>query len=609
MTHHLHFTFGPVQTFVSQARRTRDLYAGSLLLSHLAMAAMRGAREAGGQFRLPNYDALSKLQSEHATAPNRFLAAYDSEAAATAAGRAAQDAFQKTWQRIADAVWNRFLKDRATQGLDTETIWQRQVRNFWNVAWVVSDADDTSALDRRKNWQTHWPPEEGGDHCVMMGQWQEISGYIRSQQRHEQDAFWSAVGSGISKLDLEPGERLCAIAFIKRFFPAVAEQAIGRTLDPHGWPSTVTLAAIPWLRHIAQTPKARESAESYVSLVKDQPGAVASSARRIRLLRSYPIPDLAKLTGNFLNRPALANEDDTPLRPNTDRAALLRSLQALEDASADRAGNFYAVLLMDGDSMGALIRSHGASTVTDALTKFATAVPDTIDEHDGVTVYAGGDDLLALLPLDTALAAASAVHKLYAESFPAHTPATISAAIVFAHYRCTFSRVLTSAHDLLDEVAKDRTGRDAIAIRVLKPGGLTGEWSAPFSHFMKTAPDHPHLFAPLIKQFGDKKTLSSSLLYNLRERFSQLTGDDHALADRTQLHKLFTAEALIGKRDRENQDQLHQEINRAMSQLLDVCQTMRRDPQTGQAGATGHFTFDGPRLLKFLALDGKEGAE
>ena len=41
MSHKIfHFTLGPVQGFVAQARRTRDLWAGSFLLSWLAGRAM-----------------------------------------------------------------------------------------------------------------------------------------------------------------------------------------------------------------------------------------------------------------------------------------------------------------------------------------------------------------------------------------------------------------------------------------------------------------------------------------------------------------------------------------------------------------------------------------
>jgi len=36
---------------------------------------------------------------------------------------------------------------------------------------------------------------------------------------------------------------------------------------------------------------------------------------------------------------------------------------------------------------------------------------------------------------------------------------------------------------------------------------------------------------------------------------------------------------------------------------------VRRNPEIKEIEHTGTFTFDGPRLIKFLALDGNEGCE
>jgi CRISPR-associated protein Cmr2 len=604
MKSHLHFTFGPVQSFVTQARRTRDLYAGSFLLSHLAMAAMAAVEEPG-ELVLPDFASLQKNVRDHASAPNRFIAQFDSEAAAIESGRAATQALHNAWRAIADAVWNRYLEKAAACGRQTRDIWERQCDNFWNVSWVVDSAGATDVLDRRKNWQTHDPPAEGGDHCVLMGHLQELSGFIRSKQHDEQEAFWNAMREGAPDLDLEPNERLCAVAFIKRFFPSVAEKAIGRNLDAQGWPSTVTIAALPWLRAIATRDDSCVKAKAYADDAASEQGSTLRSWRRIRLLREYPTTAgrFRELSGNFLNRTALANADDTPLRDEARRPSLLRALQELE--SADRAGNFYAVLVMDGDSMGALIGTHGPAAVTSALTRFATCVPDVVAAHDGVCVYAGGDDLLALLPLDRALDAASAGHRLYAESFGANIPATISAAIVFAHYRYAFSRVLATAHELLDNVAKGETGRDSLAISVLKPGGTACQWSAPFAHLLKNT---PHIFTPLLQKFK-AGVLTSSLLYNLRERFSLFMEGDGSCIKRDDLLRLFTAEALIGKRDSENRDEQRKETETLMGLLLDTCERVRRNPETKEIESADAFTFDGPRLVKFLALDGNEGCE
>lgn len=620
MTHYLHFTFGPVQSFVAQARRTRDLYAGSMLLSHLAMSAMRGIPNPQKAVVLPAFEELANIESnsKHASAPNRFTAKFASQEEAVEAASKAQADFLAAWRKIADTVWKNYLEGHSSLGCGTADIWERQVENFWQISWVITEGDEPNALDRRKNWQTYWPPEEPGDHCVLMGQWQELSGFIRSKQRSEQDEFWKAVQetvqSRVSDLELEDGERLCAIAFIKRFFPLVAEEAIGRKLEPHGWPSTVTMAALPWFRKIAATPASYQAASDYLSLVRYQPGALVTDIRRIKLLREFPaqLRDFVRLSGNFLNRTALANEDDTSLKNGTDRPALLSALASLEKAVQDRAGSFYAVLLMDGDLMGALIREYGPQKVTSGLSWFARRIPSGIYAHDGLTIYAGGDDLLALLPLDRALEAAIAARRLYSESFEQDEKATLSGAIIFAHYRCAFSQVLSSAHELLDDVAKDRTGRDSLAIRVLKPGGVTCEWSAPFAYLTKT---EPQLFAPLVGEFGEEKgkTLTSSLLYNLRERFNEFASGGPEQSDRSafrsQLVKLFTAEALIGKRGHDDDPSRVRKTEQVMEQLLDVCEVVRRDPSTKQRKYTGHYSLDGLRLIKFLALDGKEGAE
>jgi hypothetical protein len=73
--------------------------------------------------------------------------------------------------------------------------------------------------------------------------------------------------------------------------------------------------------------------------------------------------------------------------------------------------------------------------------------------------------------------------------------------------------------------------------------------------------------------------------------------------------KLFTAEALIGKRGHDDDPSRVRKTEQVMEQLLDVCEVVRRDPSTKQRKYTGHYSLDGLRLIKFLALDGKEGAE
>ena len=86
-----------------------------------------------------------------------------------------------------------------------------------------------------------------------MGDWQEISGFVRGRQRHLQDSFWTELQRTVGRLDIRDGERLCAVALVKRLFPKLGatrqERAIGWRLGAANWPSTAYMAAVPWLMH------------------------------------------------------------------------------------------------------------------------------------------------------------------------------------------------------------------------------------------------------------------------------------------------------------------------------------------------------------------------
>lgn len=54
----LDIAIGPVQGFVAQSRRTRDLWGSSYLLSYLSARAALGVERAGGKVVRPKLEAL-----------------------------------------------------------------------------------------------------------------------------------------------------------------------------------------------------------------------------------------------------------------------------------------------------------------------------------------------------------------------------------------------------------------------------------------------------------------------------------------------------------------------------------------------------------------------
>ena len=139
-TQRLHFSFGPVQGFVSQSRRTRDLWASSFILSRLAEVAMSAIQPQFGKIVLPSFVPALAMRNDRTTAnvPNRFLAELNSGVDGRQAGIAAAQALRDEWKRMAEAVWSKFAQPIAATGSNTRTIWDRQINHFWDITWGLS---------------------------------------------------------------------------------------------------------------------------------------------------------------------------------------------------------------------------------------------------------------------------------------------------------------------------------------------------------------------------------------------------------------------------------------------------------------------------------------
>ena len=214
---------------------------------------------------------------------------------------------------------------------------------------------------------------------------------------------------------------------------------------------------------------------------------------------------------------------------------LLQDLYAATDRKGTRVGQppvFYALLLADGDRLGKLVSGLGGAVVSNALASFTGSVPRIVEQHRGVTVYAGGDDVLAMLPVPDALSCASDVADAYRAAFAgtaAKNRATISAAVVFAHVRLPLRSVLDEAHRLLDAVAKDGNGRDSLAAAVLKPGGRHCQWVTSWTRPAGGETNAATLIGSLVRELSGSAPeagLSGSLIYRLRETLTALCGGE-----------------------------------------------------------------------------------
>lgn len=543
MTSRLDFSIGPVQGFVAQSRRTRDLWGSSYLLSFLSVHAMVGIEKVGGEViepivtENPLYQWVRGCRSGDApligSLPNRFAVevAGDSRAAARAGIGALKDA----WMQVSDAVWKKFVEHASLSGDGTRQIWERQVPSFWEITWTVdsSDAQTVSPFARRKYWRSHRLPDEPGDKCTVMHDLQELSGHIRSHERRLQDQFWERIRSKIGLLDLQENERLCAIALVKRLFPRVAVKALGGNIDAKHWPSTIRVGAWPWIQHVQEA--IPHQAQSYAEAVKESthggPDSVLSEQPLAAVnANGSPSGDFSKLDANYYHRAFVNNEQQCPLEGGETRSHLDRLLKEIYDAKDIKNGqkkiglpsSFYTLLLADGDHLGRLASQIGKEAVGRALAGFTQEVQGIVEKHGGQTIYAGGDDVLAMHPVPEALRCATRLAECYRSAFNGAQGATLSATVLFAHVRLPLSAVISEAHRLLDDVAKDENGRDSLAVGVLKSGGLNCQWVTTWNRQQRDAVACLDELIKLLKPGDAEPGLSSALIYRIREVLTRL---------------------------------------------------------------------------------------
>lgn len=644
-----HFTLGPVQTFVAQARRTRDFWAGSFLLSTLAAVAMRETEEQGGEiaFPLPNADFMAALVGtpnatlpQQGLVPNRFKARVPAGFDGDAVSRAVRIA----WVAISDLAWKRLPSDLRDWHPKMSAIWSRQIGidlasgepdgsdPLWEMAWALgSTRDGEDLLDRRKNLRCGTPPAEPGMKCMLMDGWQELSGAERPGQRKESEAFWEALRRHVNRhnrSDLREDEQLCAIAIVKRLFPHAFQQLrcpmpSGWTL--HGWkletgvPSTAYLSAAPWLADLLEAIDPAAAGRFRKAALKV--GQAGESRTHLPLVREAApsqsdVARLADLDGDLFFETSLANPREFPDQQKAFQLrSLLAGLRALPHPAPKSPGEklgdpdpYFAVLAMDGDRLGSnMAVPDKQQDISEALALFAEEVPSIVHKESGFLVYAGGDDVIALLPVPQALPCALALRRHYTECFAETTVAsTLSGAVHFANHKLPLTHNLRNAHLLLDEVAKDARGRDAIAVQVTSRGGELIRWAQPWDVALD---GHDLVLAKLAEMMAEEEAPFSHRFFHRIDALLRLVNPDpdrsqRAFDDATAI-ELFTGELLSSSRypvDARNGEGTSR-VEKARGHVASLLHQCRPQPRRldGSLDRGCPIEADGAFLVRFLS--------
>jgi CRISPR-associated protein Cmr2 len=582
--------------------------------------------------------------------PNRFQAEVDADFKP----ELVVENVNQAWKELADLVWDKDLKNQIKpekQAISRE-IWDRQIKSFWEMNWVLTDETASDLLDRRKNWRNHFASEEPGVKCMMMVGWQELSGEPKPN-REKLATFWEPIRAKIG-LDLTKGEHLCAIAFIKRRFARhfkdlnkINDNKLQKSIlrfHPHskkssdksavqikGWkletgiPSISYMAVVHWLEKIIREEK-RANLDLLLEAAKkakiDESEKQSDIACLKQACEKFNVDKkLIALDGSAFFISELENQSDKNLS-----APMITALKKLETKPPSP---FYAILMMDGDSLGSKMSiPENQAPISDALKNFTASVPEIVSQHCGFLVYAGGDDVLAILPLERVFACAIQIRERYKKCFQDTknkdiANSTISAAVEFAHIKMPLTKMLRDARQLLKDVAKEGCGRDAIAVRVWKPGGRAIKWAMPWECALNEKRDRLILeeIAATFSKLNEKETgFSNKFFYKIREQFeflypqkhSQCTNlpkkgakDEPILGDEQQL-KLLATNYIAAGNNKIDLETAEKEIK----PLLNQCRRYKRDADEPNKEKwkepSGRIDVDGALLVRFLVGKGVE---
>lgn len=436
----LKLQIGPVQDFIAQARSTRDLWSGSYLLSWLMAAGLHKLQSSGSEIKIiyPVGDEQPILRlfageepnPERARVPNlpNVLLAIVPTSEAKDLATDTAEVIREVWRQIGGKVWDfcdqrkmRFISSKDRSPKDR---FDAQIRHFPSIAWQVTPGVEPLTCDWGKWTDANGRQLDAIRRTHAFDAW--ASGGWSANRTNNKDSLTGqneAVAGG-------PEWRDGLSAELKRFF------------KHDDWVGAVTLVKRVW--HRAYLPQS--------------------------CFQGFNMPN---------TRGIAAHDPFAKQSPEYDDEASDEAVEQLPDSE-----NYFTVLALDGDKIGKHIRSLGSdqehTAFSGRLGKFALeqVCPMVADpNYDGRVIYAGGDDVLALLPADTALACAHALRELFCRAMPG---LDVSAGIAIAHFKSPLQDVVRAAR-LAEKRAKRKPeqgglDRSAVAVTLFKRSGETVKW-------------------------------------------------------------------------------------------------------------------------------------
>ena len=287
------------------------------------------------------------------------------------------------------------------------------------------------------------------------------------------------------KFQIKENERLCAICLLKRFY------------DVHDikFESLSDISVRPFKQLIEN-----DDAKKEIKEIKDFLNAINNLRNKLHETSVNKIEDLG---GEWFYREHLDYtfiEKQYGLKSSAELESSAK-LEKLAGSAQEKLKNiytiydtepckYYIILSMDGDDMGKLMSGDSLDdkdftidyqgNLSKILAKSGENLSNLIEsEGNGCTVYSGGDDLLAFLPIETGLPIINKLRDSFSEEFKSinKTP-TSSSGIVILHHHDSLRRGLIESRKNVDAAKEQFKGKDAFFITLRVFSGSVITWGS-----------------------------------------------------------------------------------------------------------------------------------
>ncbi len=602
------FSITPVQAFIAKARKLRDYWTGSVLLSWLAFEGIRWVIENLGPDHILYPSLIDQpLINEYlkqiwetedvssynnakgiASFPNKYLFLVPLTEV-EAIGDDLSEHINNSWLQLSSMVENQISSIVPGENTQIKELFKRQNSNYWDLQWSAvklldkDDKDEFSELLAEKSYEKQYQTleifnelikdkpyyensgrgmlysvshalvqsalaaqksqkkvtrlPEPGEKCHLCGEFEVLHSIAHKEgdgakgYKKNNKGFWdNLIESWWAEYDFNKNEKLCSVCMIKRIAYKVLQKEKDHILcnsfkGVDYFPSTTQLAFYNKFKREGRTEK--EEQYKIAQKYHDEPDEKAENRDRYFAILLMDGDHMGKL----VNGETIASTWESVMHPEI--------MERLKQPDFDEKFRKTWELIFNEHNQRILTPSIHAA-ISESLGDFSIyGVDPIIRKYGGRLIYAGGDDVCAVLPVDTVLNAAEEIKQYYNSFFKIISDnktedisnswnvepgkmsvclgegddISISAGILICHHKESLSQMIAEAHLLLNEKAKKGIGRNACAIELRKRSGGSRYFNRKWNNKAWKS----------FNQIGDlisnksKRKISASLVYRLEQ--------------------------------------------------------------------------------------------